>query len=532
MLKKISPKITFQVEIEGKTYNIDYSISEIRKVWENRTKEQNNFILKVPFNGKNHEFKYDMGYIMRLVRAGELVVGIVPKNLQEYLIDITQILSEKEIVAEKGRKEEFEKIWSCLSKKQDSNAILVGEIDVGKTTVAHEIARQVATCECPKEFANSRVIEINTLLLLKIESEFWYKRTIEAITKFIEANKENTIIYIDNLLHMKFDEKLIYLLHTILKKDGIKLLASINTEDFETYFLEDDNISKYLNKIDIVEPEKEELFDMIEARVKLLQRQYKVKISKKMINFAINTADLLETPSLEPGKVLKVLDRAFSEAKRKDKKVVDKECIISCYNTYFKVYNNTSYEERKMIAYHELGHYILHKKCRLLVDLKLDFVSILPMLDFLGVNMWHNLLGKKLNYEREYFEELIQVYLGGRIAEAKFTSKFSTGASADLQCANSIARQMLMIYGLSDKPDNQNSSYISNYYYMDDFLLTEKIKESINGEMREIIQKCYKNANEIIDSNLEILEEMAVQLVEKEIMLDEELEAIMKKYEK
>lgn len=532
MLKKKIPQITFRVEIEGKPYDVTYSTSEIREIWENRTKEQNSFVLRVPFNGKTHEFTYNMSYIMKLVRTVELAGGIIPKNLQEYLIDMTQILSEKVVVAEKGREEEIEKIWSCLSKMKGSNAILVGDIDVGKTTIAHEIARQVATCECPEEFTKSHVIEINTSLLLNIESDFWYKRMVELITEFIEANKENTIIYIDNLLHMKFDEKLIFLLHTILKKYGIKLLASINTKDFEKYFLEDDNISKHLNKIDIVEPEKEELFDMIEARVKLLQRKYRVKISKKMINFAISTAKLLDTSSSEPGRVLNVLERAFSEAKRKGKDVVDKECIISCYNTHSKIYNNTSYNEKSITSYHELGHYITYKECNNLEDIKMDFVSILPMYDFLGINSWHNILGKKLTFDREYFEELIIVYLGGRVAEAKITNKFSSGASSDLQCANDVARKMIMIDGLSRNADSQNSSYIANYYYMDDFLLTEKIKESINDEMRETLQECYKKAEQIIENKLEMLEEMAVQLVEKEIMLDEELEAIMKKYEK
>jgi cell division protease FtsH len=184
-----------------------------------------------------------------------------------------------------------------------------------------------------------------------------------------------------------------------------------------------------------------------------------------------------------------------------------------------------------MIAYHEVGHYIMHRKCQNLTDKKIDFVSILPMLDFLGVNYSHTILGKNLNYTKEYFEDVISMKLGGRVGESKITKKFSTGASADLDQANSCAKEMIMLYGLSENPKSQNRSYVYNYYYLNDSLMTEKMKKEINKEIQSIIDKGFKKADDIINENLGLLEAIVDELLKKEILTGEELEAICNEYE-
>lgn len=533
MKKKNEPKVAFNIIKKDKRYEIVYTTYELLQMVEKKKKEKDTSPVQLKFSidGEQIDISFTTEEIIKYVKLAELQLKIIPRKLETYLIDITQNFTGKNILKVNGRDEEIEKIWSCLSKKRQSNAILVGDTDVGKTTIAYEIARQISTSECPAQFRGIRFLELNTSEILEIKSNFLRDAETERIRDFIIKEKENIIIYVDNFLHMKCDEKLLLLLHEILKKHNIKFISTIRYEDFEQYFLSDNFINKYLNEIEILEPEPEEIFDMIKAKVILLQKQYKVKISKKMVNFAIATASLTDSISSEPGNVLNILDRAFSEASRKEKKIVDKQCILSCYNSYLKLYKNTTIEDKKMIAYHEIGHYILFKKCPALLDIKVEFVSILPMLDFLGINHTHNILGKALNYTKEYYEDLITVYLGGRVGEAKLTNKFSTGASADLNVANTIAKQMIMLYGLSNDSKNKNRSYVINYLYSDDFLLTEKHKEAINDEILSIIGECFEKAESIINNNLELLERLANELVEKEIMTDEELESICKEYE-
>lgn len=526
-------KIIFNVVQKDKRYEIIYSVYQLLQIVEKKKKEKDTSPIELKFSveGEEVSFSCTIEDIMNYIHRAELQVNIIPRKIETYLIDITQLFSRKDVLKNKGREEEIEKIWSYLSKQERNNAILVGGVDVGKTTVAYEIARRIATGECPNQFKKCRFLEFNTKALLQVNGDILYNNEINRIKKFINETNENIIIFVDNFLHMKYDTKLIMMLHEFLKQKNIKFIATVGYNDFENYFISDKSINKYLNEIEILPPQPEEIFDIIEKRVLMMQRQYKVKISKKMLNFAIATASLADSISEEPGNVLNVLDRAFAEASRKEKKVVDKQCIVNCYNSYLKLYKNTSLEDKKMIAYHEIGHYILFKNCSELVDVKVEFVSILPMLDFLGVNHTHNILGKALNYTKEYYEDLITVYLGGRIGEAKLTNKFSTGASSDLNIANTIAKQMIMIYGFSDDPKNKNRSYMTNYCYSDDFLLTEKHKETINDEILNTISKCFKKAESIINDNLKLMERLANELVENEIMTDEDLESICKEYQ-
>jgi hypothetical protein len=527
--------VAFRIEVDGKFYDVQYSTEYLREILKKRKETDTKAQFKCIVEGKEYSFLISIEDVKELIKKAERAVELsrrfIPRSLEGYLIDVTQNLSKKEIVPEKGREEEIEKIWSCISKKKNSNAILVGDIDVGKTTTAYEIARQITKNECPVKFTHSRVIMINTPEILKIKKEFVKKRICDTILEFFAKEKKNIVVYVDKLLHMKCDLYLIQLLHKILIEYNIRFIATINGDDYDDYFAEDKSINKYINVIEILEPEPEEIFNMIEKRVLVLQKQYKVSIPAEMVHFAIATASLSNSVSSEPGNVLNVLDRAFSEAKRKGKETVDKQSILSCYNSYLKLYNNTSPEEKRGIAYHEIGHYIMFRKCQNLTNIKIEFVSILPMLDFLGVNHFHTILGEKLNYTKEYFEDMISAYLGGRVGEAKVTDKFSTGASADLECANSCAKKMIMIYGLSEKPNSKNRSYVYNYYYLNDSLMTEKMKEEINDEIQDIINNGFKKAEEIITENLGLIGKLVDELLEKEILSGDELEAICNEYE-
>ena len=158
----------------------------------------------------------------------------VPVQLKDYLIDLSA--SKKSTQTEKisSRDEEIEKLWSCMLLKQKSNAILVGEHGVGKTTMFLEVVRQLKTGEAPSQIASCKIIQLNTSKLLKIKSDYSIKHVISAIVKYLKENKNNIILYVDDLLTMKYDIYLAQLLIIILKKLNIKFIASITSVVFIT----------------------------------------------------------------------------------------------------------------------------------------------------------------------------------------------------------------------------------------------------------------------------------------------------------
>ena len=113
---------------------------------------------------------------------------------------------------------------------------------------------------------------------------------------------------------------------------------------------------------------------------------------------------------------------------------------------------------------------------------------------FQGVNICYSIPEKNIVLDRDEIIDRIAIYLGGRVAEKEVSKTFSTGASADLDAANSLAEDMLMRYGLSDG-DNKNRSFVVGEYYIRSYLLTDEYKERINDEIKAIMDEAYERAD-------------------------------------
>lgn len=530
-MKKKKVGIYFEVEVDGEIHKLIVSEEELRNVIKNskiRRDKEEEIILQFETNGKKTNVAYKMSLINSVLKKATLTKNIIPTSLDEYLEDLTQKLVQKPIMPIAKREHELEKVWFYISQKVRNNVFLTGEIDVGKTAIAHEIARQISTNECPKEFYEKRVMLLRPDKLLNIKSDRIYENTVRKIMNFLVKNRKSIVLYIDNAFFMITDELLIMMLYACIKRYNIPMIATINSEYFDRYFLENKNISKYLNEVYVKEPEMKDIKPMIENHLKLFENRYKVKCTEEAVKFGIYTACLSESTSYEPGNVISIFEKAFREARRKEKKEVDKECVLSCYNTYLDNYENTPEEEKRATAYHETGHYIVRVMCKYCRDIKISCVSILPMMWWAGVTMSYLDIKEYAIRSKDYFIDQIAMSLAGRVAEKRIINTNSTGASNDLEHVNSYAKAIVMKWGFSDKENNENRSYD----YEDYFLMPESKKELIDKEIQELIDAGMKRAEEIINENEGLLKVIAERLMVDEILTGEELEQICKEYEK
>lgn len=452
----------------------------------------------------------------------------VPVQLKDYLIDLSA--SKKSTQTEKisSRDEEIEKLWSCMLLKQKSNAIIVGEHGVGKTTMFHEVVRQLKTGEAPSQIASCKIIQLNTSKLLKIKSDYSIKHVISAIVKYLKKNKNNIILYVDDLLTMKYDIYLAQLLIIILKKLNVKFVASITYENYENYFEADDTICKYLNPIYLTEPDIEDIYEIVLSKVLKLQKKYGIKISEEMINFAIFTGcHLSSSNSAEPESTIDVINFAFADAKRINSKEVSKKNILRYYFINFKLDKKAENNEKKIVAYHEAGHYLVVRYSENLRAYKNAYVSILPFKNALGQTTSYEEVGKQLTFDKEFFIDQIANALGGRVGEEMYTNKYSSGALGDLNMASEMAAQVIMYYGLSSREDDKNKCYIAGEMHE---LLTDEIKNEINNEVTELIKEGYDRATKIIHEHKELHEKIVSKLLEERVLMGTELDEICKEF--
>lgn len=453
---------------------------------------------------------------------------LIPKALNKYLISNPSAITERIV----GRDQEIDRIWTYLTSTQKSNTILIGDHGVGKTTIASEIMRQINLGECPKQFRKYHVVTINTNVLLELAdtSTFRYSMIIQRLTEFIKENKENVIFYIDNLLHVKCDLELLKLFRKCLFDYNIKFIASINDEDFEDYFEIDTELMKCLNNLWIEEPEIEEVYPMIKNRINILQTIYGVTISERMIHFAISTADFhAHFNRANPEKTIDAINFALADAQRKGQKEVTKQNFFSYYKIDFREVSKIPKEREKIVAYHEVGHCLVGMLLPNLKCHKIDNVSILPTDYYGGVTVHHLAPMEYSLFSKDYYIDYIAYLLGGRVGEMFYTNVFSSGAESDLAKANAFAEDAVLSSGLTEVDGGKNKTYIS-MGYVKDYLLTDDVKTKINTEIEKIMREAYERAQNIINDNKELFEEIVQRLREDKILVADELDEICKKY--
>lgn len=184
--------------------------------------------------------------------------------------------------------------------------------------------------------------------------------------------------------------------------------------------------------------------------------------------------------------------------------------------------------DRKITAYHESGHAILHK---LLPDTNdVQEVSIVPRGMAGGYTMSrpenddNYATANKLN-------SMICTYMGGRVAEEIIFQDISTGASNDIEQATKLARKMVTQFGMSKTLGFINLGSTSEVFigrdYQSQVQYSDKTASIIDDEMASILNKNYAEATRLLTENIDKLHAMANLLLERETIYGEEVDKIM-----
>lgn len=129
-------------------------------------------------------------------------------------------------------------------------------------------------------------------------------------------------------------------------------------------------------------------------------------------------------------------------------------------------------------------------------------------------------------YRTEQLMDSMCMTLGGRIAEAIFFDKISTGAQNDLERITKLAYSMITIYGMNEKVGHVSfHDPQGEYGYQRPY--SEKTAELIDQEVRALIQKAYDITKDLLTSKKAEVEKVAKALLEKEILFKADLEVLI-----
>ena len=178
-------------------------------------------------------------------------------------------------------------------------------------------------------------------------------------------------------------------------------------------------------------------------------------------------------------------------------------------------------KDKRLTAYHEAGHAVVSRFLESQKDIK--EVSIIPRGVAGGYTMYKTNEDKYYVSKTEMLEKLIAL-LGGRASEKIFLNDISTGASNDLEVATDIAKNMVTIYGMSEKVGPISINLEKDPYQMQ--LFGEGMENSIGQEVKSLIDNAYSKAQALLIQHEDKVHQLAGLLIEKEVVSEEEFNSL------
>jgi cell division protease FtsH len=257
----------------------------------------------------------------------------------------------------------------------------------------------------------------------------------------------------------------------------------------------------------------------------------KVKLGEDVNLKAIAT----RTPGFAGAELANLVNEAALLAARNQRQTVAQsdfaeaiERVVAGLEKKSRVLND---KEKKIVAYHEVGHALVGS---LMTESgRIEKISIVPRgMAALGYTLQLPTEDRFLMDEAELRGQ-IATLLGGRSAEEIVFNSITTGAANDLQRATDLAERMVTTYGMSKilgpqaYQQGQQPMFLSDGMASPRRMMSEETARAIDREVKEIVETAHQQALDTLKLNRDLLEAIATQLLETEVIEGEKLHSLL-----
>ncbi len=227
-----------------------------------------------------------------------------------------------------------------------------------------------------------------------------------------------------------------------------------------------------------------------------------------------------------------LVNEAALRAVRKGRRLVTQEDLLAAFELVIagteKKGSVLTEFEKKLVAYHEVGHAMVAYKQKNAEPVQK--ITIVPHTQgSLGYTL---LMPEEDKTELRTKDELmakIMVSMGGRAAKEVVLNTMTNGASQDIQDATNVARNMVAMFGMSDEFGmmalaSRRNQYLDGGYGMD---CAQDTAARMDQAVKEILDRCYQQAVEVIKASREDMDKVVAYLLEKETITGGEMVAII-----
>ncbi len=226
-----------------------------------------------------------------------------------------------------------------------------------------------------------------------------------------------------------------------------------------------------------------------------------------------------------------LVNEAALRAVRKGRKAVNQNDLLAAFETVIagseKKGTVITQEEKRIIAYHEVGHALVAAKQKNAQPV--SKITIVPHTQgTLGYTL-HLPEEEKFLMSREDILAEIRTLLAGRSSEEVVCNTMTSGAANDIERATEMARNLVARFGMCDEFDMVALGTVQNQYLDGGYSMTcaQETYAAADRETIKIIRQCHKEAKEILMENRELLDKIAAYLLKKETITGQEMMAII-----
>ena len=250
--------------------------------------------------------------------------------VEEFGFDLTLNAKSGRLDPVIGRDKEIKRVMEILCRKYKNNPLLVGPAGVGKTAIVEELARRIVEGNVPNKLKGMRIISVSLSSLVantKYRGEFE-----ERITKMLKEleNEDNIILFIDEIHTIMgaggaegaIDAANIF--KPALSRGNIKLIGATTLDEYKKTIEKDKAMERRFQKINVVEPNKEETLNILRKLKPVYEKYHSVMIDDDILNSIVELASRYIYNKLEPDRSIDILDDVCSSASLNNDKSSEK----------------------------------------------------------------------------------------------------------------------------------------------------------------------------------------------------------------
>ena len=226
-----------------------------------------------------------------------------------------------------------------------------------------------------------------------------------------------------------------------------------------------------------------------------------------------------------------LVNEAALRAVRKGRKAVNQNDLLAAFETVIagseKKGTVITQEEKRIIAYHEVGHALVAAKQKNAQPV--SKITIVPHTQgTLGYTL-HLPEEEKFLMSKEDILAEIRTLLAGRSSEEIVCNTMTSGAANDIERATEMARNLVARFGMCDEFDMMALGTVQSQYLDGGYSMTcaQETYAAADRATIAIIRQCHQDAKQILSENRELLDKIAAYLLKKETITGQEMMAII-----